>query len=153
MSAGHNVVTTAPLRSPWTRTFPHSREKVHDANRCMEISNGLPSSHHFVRHEQSLCYSFFQKISEVTIKTVQLLPGRFKSCCNSRVSMMLRGERPFCAARNIVALWDSSATFPPFVANFMMAGLFFLPRMIIWCTMAPCPRRALVLSLTKHSKA
>ena len=81
---------------------------------------GLPNSPCFVRCEQWPCYSFFRKISEVTIKLAQLLLRRFKSCGNFKVSMMLR-ERRFSAvflSRTVVAFWDSSATWTPFVANF-----------------------------------
>ena len=127
VSTGHNVVTTAALRSPWTRTpfaleqllqdVPDShvfyKQKSTMQTDAWKSHFGLPSSPYFVPHEQPLCYSFFRKISEVTINTVQLLLGRIKSCCNSRVSLMLREERPFCAAflsRTVVALWDSPAT-------------------------------------------
>ena len=70
---------------------------------------GLPSNHSFVQYDQWPCYSFFLKISAATIKTVQLLIGRFKSCGNFRVSMMLGEERLFYAAflsQSFVALWD-----------------------------------------------
>ena len=92
-SGGHNVVTTAALRSPWTRTSSHSsnfcrdvpdshqfyRQKFLMPTDAWKSLYGLPNSPYFVQCEQSLCYSFFRKISEVTIKMVQLLFGRFKS--------------------------------------------------------------------------
>ena len=87
--------------------------------------SGSQSRPLLVRYDQLLYCSFSLKTLAATNGTVRLSLGRYMSCSNSKVSVMLGEVRLFYAvspSQSFVALWGSSVTWTPSASDFTMVG-------------------------------
>ena len=143
VSARFNMVKTAALRSPWTRTSPHSSNScgtsrtfplIYRPRSMMQTGawksqSGWQSIPLFVQFDQLLCCSFSLKTSVATTRLVRL-PHVRELQQQQRVSDARRGAAFFDAvspSQRIVALWGSSATWTPSAADlrWLAPSVFF----------------------------
>ena len=116
-------------------------------------SQSRPLLWHF---DQLLYCSFSMKTLTATNGTVLLRLGRYMSCSNSKVSVMLGEVRLFYSvspSHSFVALWSSSEIWTLYASDFTLVGPVCLLQETNKNMMDLFPKHALALSFTKSSRS